>query len=160
MTRAWLAALALAVLVGAATADAQQTPTPALLPRDLKLRFETADLDNSGGLTQDEAVKGGFASQTFAAVDRDGDHIITLYEIGVYLAEQAGAWQEADKNHDGVVTREEAEASPRVKAVFGNADRDADGVLRQQEYDAWSQNSLYQSVDLPYVVPNIINKKF
>lgn len=160
MNHGRMALLALGALVVAAAGGAQTAPTPALLPRDVELRFETADLDNSGGLSRDEAVKGGFSSERFEAIDRDGDHIVTVYEMGVYLAERARDWADADRDHDGTITREEAEASPKVKAVFGDADRDSDGIVRQQEYEAWSRTSLYQNVDLPVVVPNIIKKKF
>ena len=41
-----------------------------------------------------------------------------------------------------------------------NADQNGDGVVRKEEYEAFSETTLYQNVDLPYVVPNIINKKF
>jgi hypothetical protein len=161
MSRPWTIA-ALAAFGVAATAAAQSTaPTPDLLPRDVRVRFETADLDQSGGLTQDEAVKGGFSSSAFATVDRDHDQIVTVAEIATYLGERAKDWASADTDRDGVVTADEASsAPPSVRSVFSAADRGTDGVLRQEEYDRWAQTSLMQNVDLPVVVPNIINKKF
>lgn len=59
-----------------------------------------------------------------------------------------------------MVTLEEAENAPTLKSAFTSADQDRDGNLRRQEHEAWAQGTLYQNVDLPYVVPNIINKKF
>jgi hypothetical protein len=154
-------AILFAWMISAGVAAAEQTPTPALLPRDLAIRFETADLDETGSLTRDEAIKGGFASSRFAEVDSDRDGIVTVVEIGTYLTDRAAEWVGADRDRDGAVTRAEADASsPRVKEVFNSVDRDADGIVRKQEHEAWAQTSLYQNVDLPVVVPNIINKKF
>ncbi len=155
--------LAFAVLcsAGVAAAQAPRAATPDLLPRDVETRFKVADLDGSGGLSRDEAERGGYdVSNRFTAVDRDGDRIITLEEITTYLAGQARDWASADRDGDGTLTREEASASPTLASIFANADRDNDGVLRKEEHAAWSQTTLYQNVDLPYVVPNIINKKF
>jgi Ca2+-binding EF-hand superfamily protein len=154
-----VALLAGALLVAGA-ASAQPKPTPDLLPEDVRVRFETADRDDSGNLTQDEAIKGGYSSNAFAAVDSDGDQIITVTEIGTYLADRTTEWVKADSDKDGTISRDEAEQAPTIKSVFTNADRDSDGILRKQEHEAWAQTSLYQNVDLPYVVPNIINKKF
>jgi EF hand domain-containing protein len=152
---------ALLVSAAAAMAAGQGAPTPDLLPQDVRVRFQTADLDQSGGLTRDEAVKGGFSSSAFAAVDKDGDGIVTVTEIVTYLADRAREWNEADTNHDGVISADEANsAPPTVRSVFNTGDRGTDGVLRQEEYDRWAQTSLMQNVDLPVVVPNIINKKF
>jgi hypothetical protein len=153
------AGLGLALLLLAGAAPAQPTPQ-ILLPNDVLVRFKTSDMDGSGGMTQDEAIKGGFSSKRFGAVDADSDQIVTVAEIGAYLAERARVWAAADRDADGSISRSEAESSDELKTVFNNADRDADGILRKQEHEAWSQTSLYQNVDLPYVVPNIINKKF
>jgi Ca2+-binding EF-hand superfamily protein len=157
MTRRVLCA---AVLLCAGAAAGQPQPTPDLVPREVKVKFDVADLDNSGSLTRDEAVKGGFSSNIFAAVDSDKDGTVTLWEIATYLTERDKQWEGADTNHDGYISREEAEAAPEVKRSFDQADADHDGLLRKQEHEAWAQTTLYQNVDLPYVVPNIINKKF
>ena len=156
-----LAVVAALLAAGAAAAQPAPTlapplPTPNLVPRDVTTRFQSADLDNTGTLTREEAIKGGFSGDAFAAVDKDNDHIVTLYEIGGYLTEKTKAWADADKDGDGTVTRQEA----RDMKDFDKADYDADGILRKQEHEAWAQTSLYQNVDLPVVVPNIINKKF
>lgn len=154
-----LAVPAIALLLAAAPAVAEPTPQ-LLLPGDVLVRFETSDLDNSGGLSRDEAIKNGYTSQSFGAVDADRDQIVTVAELATYFAARARAWSAADRDQDGSISREEAEGSPELKSIFTSADRDADGVLRKQEHEAWAQTSLYQNVDLPYVVPNIINEKF
>ncbi len=144
----------------AGAAVAQPAPTPDLLPSDVRVRFQTSDLDRSDSLTRDEAIKGGFAGALFESVDRDGNQLITLDEIAGYFGDRAREWTDADRDGDGVVTREEAQASPTLRSAFSTADRDADGQLRRQEHEAWAQTSLYQNVDLPVVVPNIIDRKF
>lgn len=153
----------LALLAGALLTVAPalgQQPTPDLLPEDVRIRFETADLDDSGSLTRDEAVKGGYSSGIFDTVDRDGDQIVTVAEIGTYLVDRTREWAAADRDGDGSISRDEAESAPQVKSVFSSADRDGDGILRKQEHEAWAQTTLYQNTELPVVVPNIINKKF
>ncbi|HSQ00613.1 MAG TPA: EF-hand domain-containing protein [Candidatus Dormibacteraeota bacterium] len=156
-----IAALLPTVLLCAAVAAGQSgAPTPDLLPQEIRVRFQTADLDQSGGLTRDEAIKGGFSSSAFAAVDKDGDNIVTVAEIVTYLADRAREWSEADTDHDDTISEQEAQNAPTIRPIFNTADQDHDGVLRQQEYDRWAQTSLMQNVDLPLVVPNIINKKF
>ena len=156
-----LVALVPALLCCATVAAAQgAAPTPDLLPQDIRIRFQTADLDNSGGLTQDEAVKGGFSSTTFSVVDKDHDGIVTVTEIGVYLADRAREWSEADTDHDDTISEQEAQNAPTIRSIFSSADQDHDGLLRRQEHERWAQTTLMQNVDLPVVVPNIINKKF
>jgi len=152
--------LALGVLGCTAVAAAQPQPTPDLVPREVKTKFEVADLNNDGKLTRDEAIKSGYSSSAFANVDADKDGTITLWEIATYLTTSSKQWEGADTNHDGYISREEAEAVPELKREFDKADTDHDGLLRKQEHEAWSQTTLYQNVDLPYVVPNIFNKKF
>jgi hypothetical protein len=58
------------------------------------------------------------------------------------------------------VSRAEAASSPSLVDVFTKADRNGDGIVRKEEHEAFSETTLYQNVDLPWVVPNIINKKF
>jgi len=155
---AWL----LAAYCAVAGAAAAQTPKPTidLLPMHQE-RFGKADADANGGLTRIEATAGGFdVSERFDAIDTDGDKLITLYEISGYLAMRTKEWATADSDGDGVISKGEASASPSLTKIFTTADRDNDGTLRREEYEGWAQTSLYQNVDLPYVVPNIINKKF
>jgi hypothetical protein len=143
----------------AAAQGASATKIPELSP-ELQQRFKQADLEHKGGLTVGEASSAGFAVQSFDSIDADHDHIITLYEITTYLAGRAQDWAKADTDGDGQVSREEAQKVPSLAKIFTQADRDGDGVVRKEEFEAFSETTLYQNVDLPYVVPNIINKKF
>ena len=156
---------AAAVLLVAAAASGQATPARKIEIPDLSPavqdRFTQADKNGSGGLDRAEAATAGFAvEKNFDSIDSDHDHIITLYEITVYLSRKTKEWKDADTNGDGEISREEAAKSPTLSGIFTQADRDNDGVVRKEEQEAFSQTTLYQNVDLPYVVPNIINKKF
>jgi hypothetical protein len=147
----------------AATAAAAQTPGPTMpkISPDLERQFKKADINERGGLNKIEATSAGFAVEgTFETIDTDSDKIITLTEIGGYLADKGKQWVNADSDGDGSISRSEANRSPSLSQIFTKADRDGDGVVRKEEHEAFSQTSLYQNVDLPYVVPNIINKKF
>ena len=148
------------MIAGLGSAQTPQIPKIPDLSPSVQDRFLRADTDHSGGLNRVEATAAGYADENFDAIDIDHDHIITLYEIGVFLAKRSSDWERADTNGDGVVTREEAEKVPSLAKIFTRADHDGDGVVRKQEQETFSESTLYRDVDLPYVVPNIINKKF
>ena len=158
-------AIAVAAMALSAAAYAQTgTPSPAAgpaLPREIENRFKAADLTRRGSINKTEAASAGFqVEESFDVIDDDKDDLITLYEISTYLGKRTADWASADKDQDGTVSRSEAQQSPSLVKIFTRADRNGDGVLRKEEHEAFSQTSLYQNVDLPYVVPNIINKKF
>jgi hypothetical protein len=156
----WILACGAVAIAGVVEA---QTPGPTMpkVPPDLERKFKQADVAQRGGLNKIEATSAGFAVEgSFETIDTDQDRVITLYEIGGYLAEKARVWTNADTNGDGSISRSEADRSPSLVELFTKADRDKDGIVRKEEHEAFSQTSLYQNVDLPYVVPNIINKKF
>jgi hypothetical protein len=154
--------LALSALAAAASAQSS-TPSPGMpnVPREIENRFKAADLTNRGGINKTEAASAGFeVEESFDVIDSDKDRIITLFEIGSYLTRRGRDWVAADSDSDGAVSRAEAEQNPSLMKIFTRADRNSDGIVRREEHEAFSQTSLYQNVDLPYVVPNIINKKF
>jgi hypothetical protein len=156
----YLVALVVALTASAATAQTTPVPTMPQLSPDMQQRFKQADIAQKGGLTKTEAGSAGINEEHFNSIDSDHDGIVTLYELGTYFAKRTSDWARADANGDGVVTREEAERVPSFKAIFDKADKNGDGVVRKEEYEAFSETTLNQNVDLPYVVPNIINKKF
>jgi hypothetical protein len=163
MTRIGYCIGLLAGLMIGSGVSAQGTPAPRVpdLPPELQNRFKAADITNRGGLNKTEARAAGFQVEgTFETVDVDKDRIITLYEIGGYLTNRTREWVDADRDRDGSVSQAEAKSSPSLAEIFTTADKNADGIVRKEEHEAFSQTSLYQNVDLPYVVPNIINKKF
>ena len=56
--------------------------------------------------------------------------------------------------------QDEAEAAPSVGKVFNQADTNLDNRVSRQEYETFMQRDLYGNVDLPYVVPNLFEKRF
>jgi hypothetical protein len=156
-----IAILLTATVIGGGVAQGQ-TPKPTIdLSPGLQQRFDKADLDRNGALSRNEALSAGFASEKrFDGVDSDRDGVLNLVEIGRYLAGHRSGWASADTNGDGEISRSEAAKSPSLMDVFTKADRDGDGVVRKEEHEAFSETTLNQNVDLPWVVPNIINEKF
>jgi hypothetical protein len=47
-----------------------------------------------------------------------------------------GIFDKLDTNHDGKLSRDEAQAHPTVQANFGNADANGDGVITKEEFMA------------------------
>lgn len=81
-------------------------------------RFARLDLNGDGRLTQDELAKSGVGGLTGALFGRRG-------RIG------GGAFQHADENGDGVVTRAEVEAETRER--FDRLDTTRDGRVTPDE---------------------------
>ncbi len=142
-----------------------QTPTGSSTPASdagFGERFRQADTNGDGSLSPEEARKANFRfSRDFNDVDRDHNGAVTLFELGEALQAYVGTWGSADTNHDGKVSEEEArKASPALGSVFFHADYDHDGVVSREEYETYTRRQLYGNVDMPYVVPNIIDKRF
>ena len=53
---------------------------------------------------------------------------------------QARAWERADANGDGVLTRDEIRRMPRLASHFDAIDRDLDGVITGGEVRAWRES--------------------
>jgi Ca2+-binding EF-hand superfamily protein len=146
-------------------AVAAQTPSPAPVDQRLEERFRAADTDADGALSRQEASAAKFSfSRSFEGVDTDRNGLVTLYEIGDALQARMRAWfsgvEAADRDKDGELTEAEAASAPSVGKVFKQADTNQDQRLSRQEYETFMQRDLYGNVDLPYVVPNLFEKKF
>ncbi len=63
----------------------------------LRRRFEEADLDANGRLTQDEAARAGlgFISGNFAAIDSAGNGAVSFDDVDRYLKQRAVLHQRA-----------------------------------------------------------------
>jgi Ca2+-binding EF-hand superfamily protein len=142
-----------------------QTPTGSGTPAGdagFTERFRQADTNGDGSLSEEEARKANFEfSRDFNSVDRDHNGLVTLFELGEALQAHIGNWTSADANHDGKVTEEEArKGAPSLASIFFRADMNGDRVVDREEYETYTRRQLYDNVDLPYVVPNIIDKRF
>ena len=147
------------------TAVAAQTPSPRPVDEKLEERFRRADTDADGALSREEASAAKFSfSRSFEGIDTDRNGLVTLYELGDALQVRMRAWfsgvDAADRDKDGELTEAEAAAAPSVGKVFKQADTNQDNRLSRQEYETFMQRDLYGNVDLPYVVPNLFEKKF
>lgn len=138
MTRMAFATL-VALGLGAA-ATAQQTPAP---PQHPHLSFKEADANGDGRINRSEAdVVFGL---DFARADANGDRVLTRQEFADALAAftpngtgfaHDGAsdvpFEQADKNQDGRVDRDEARGIDGLD--FADADSDDDQALTRAEY--------------------------
>jgi Ca2+-binding EF-hand superfamily protein len=157
------AALAM-LLVAPGDAPAQSNepqPVPSI-DADMQRRFKEADLNHDGALTPAEAKAGGFnVEERFDSVDSDHNGTVTLFELGQYLTKSTRDWASGvDENGDGKVSAEEAKKNPSLMEIFKTADRNHDGLLTNDEYLAYQRSRMFNNVDLPSVVPNIIEKHF
>lgn len=147
------------------TAVAAQTPSPSSVNEKLEERFRQADVNADGGLSREEATAAKFSfSRSFEGIDEDGNGLVTLYELGDAMQSRMRAWfsgvEAADRDKDGELTEAEAAAAPSVGKIFKQADTNRDNRLTRQEYETFMQRDLYGNVDLPYVVPNLFEKRF
>jgi Ca2+-binding EF-hand superfamily protein len=149
----------------AATVVAAQTPSPPAVDREVQQKFLQADTNADGALSREEAVAAKFSfSRSFDGIDADRNGQVTLYELGDAMQVRLRAWfsgvDAADRDKDGELTEAEAAAAPEVGKIFKQADTNQDNRLSQQEYETFHRRDLYGNVDLPYVVPNLFEKKF
>ncbi len=62
---------------------------------------------------------------------------IVLFLASPVLAQDAAAvFAALDANHDGKISRQEAQRNPLVSREFDNADKNHDGFLSKDEFDA------------------------
>ncbi len=62
---------------------------------------------------------------------------------------QARAWERADANGDGVLTREEVRRMPRLARYFDAIDGDRDGVITGGEVRAWRESQKLRRRTVP-----------
>lgn len=158
----------LLLLVGALTIPigaAAQTPSPPAVDEEVQRKFLSADTNNDGSLSREEATAAKFSfSRSFDGIDADRNGQVTLFELGDALQSRLRGWSSgldaADRDKDGELTEAEAATSPELGKIFKQADTNRDNRLSQEEYETFQRRDLYGNVDLPYVVPNLFEKKF
>lgn len=107
----------------------------------MEAHFKTADKDNDGSLTREEAAAMPRVAKNFDAIDRDKSGTVTLTEMQATMKKMAkeahkrGAerFKAADKDGDGSLTREEATAMPKVAQNFDAVDADKSGTVTKKE---------------------------
>ena len=107
----------------------------AIRNEELGARFDELDGDHDGRLTSAEAQ---VPPQVFQSLDTNKDKSLSKEEFLArpdFRAEHRDfEFNRADANHDGKVTREEADKAATTR--FDSVDADHDGVITRQEFDA------------------------
>jgi hypothetical protein len=111
----------------------------------MEAHFKKADKDNDGSLTREEAKVMPWVAKNFDAIDADKSGTVTLAEIQAVMKKMAKEahkrgverFKAADKDNDGSLTREEANAMPRVAKNFDAIDADKSGTVTLKEIHAY-----------------------
>ena len=124
---------ALAGVLLAAPALAQQQP--AMSPEELaaRLAFEAADTDGDGRISEAELARDTAAA--FAALDQDHDGYLTPDELGDH---DPATFARIDSDHDGRLSFDEVMA--RKLEEMRRADADGDGALSFSEFLAFERS--------------------
>ncbi len=133
--------LALGTLIASAALMAPATFAADQPGGKLEAAFKKADTDNDGTLTPDEAKTMPRVAKNFAAIDTDKDGTVSLVEVRASMKKAGKAMHErgverfksADKDNDGTLTKDEAQAMPRVAKNFDAIDTDKDGTVSDKE---------------------------
>jgi hypothetical protein len=127
--------LPVATLLCAALAQAADTPPPG--PGRSPM-----DADQDGFVTREEAQSHPMLSAQFDAADTNKDGRLDAAEMDAHRAVMHATgraraqerWQAADKDADGAISRDEAQASmPRMAERFEQLDVDRNGKIERAE---------------------------
>ena len=132
-----------AVIALAPFAAIAANPTPAPTQNREGDWFKRLDTNQDGVISKDEAAKAPRFAQTFDKLDADHDGMVTQDEMRAAAearreeakAELAARFKAADKNGDGLLSKEEAAAGmPRLANRFDSLDTNKDGQLSPEEF--------------------------
>jgi Ca2+-binding EF-hand superfamily protein len=133
------------VLAIAAMLSAPATGLAEDFAKRLDDAFKRADKDKDGTLDRNEAKALPQVSKHFDRIDLNKSGAISLTEIKAYLKQASksiqekgkDAFQAADKDKNGTLSREEAKALPKVARNFDKVDADKDGTVSEAEIRAY-----------------------
>ncbi|TAN83611.1 MAG: hypothetical protein EPN14_03185 [Gallionella sp.] len=140
--RVWIAmAIALPCVAVAAEPPGKK---PRVNP-EFERQFNNVDTDKDGKISKEEAAqKAPTLAASFEGIDTGQDGYLSKNEI--IAAQQkvregfSRRLQDADRNKDGKLSREEAQAIPNVSARFDDIDANRDGQLVLQEINGFLRN--------------------
>jgi Ca2+-binding EF-hand superfamily protein len=102
--------------------------------------FDLADSNHDGKLSRDEASD-FLVNEIFNSRDANHDGKLTKQEWTAGDASRLSDFKKRDANHDGIVTREEAikygRAHGIANKIMAEADKDHDGKLSRKEVEAY-----------------------
>jgi len=131
-----------AVIGAEPPAKAERGPQPCV---DKKQHFQKLDLDKNGAISREEAKAYPRMEKDFEAMDADKDGQVTETESRdsakarmeqhreKVKTEAKARWDKADANGDGMLSRDEAKASPNMVKYFDAMDADKNGQVSPQE---------------------------
>ncbi|WP_374567706.1 EF-hand domain-containing protein [Ideonella sp.] len=107
---------------------------PQRLPHD---KFAQVDTNRDGVISRDEAAAAPQLAGKFDEIDTDRDGRVAPAELKAYAKTHRGgakgAFSKMDGNGDGVITRDEVAANPKLARKFDAADLDHDGRVTPDE---------------------------
>jgi hypothetical protein len=133
--------LVLATLLAAAAANAGQASAPAPGARPGTPGPQGLDINADGLITLDEAqVHPRFAAR-FGDIDANRDGQLDQAEMNAHREKMRTEmhsrgeerWKAADKDGDGLISRDEAAAMPRMSSHFDRLDANTDGRVSREE---------------------------
>jgi Ca2+-binding EF-hand superfamily protein len=139
MIRKFVVALVALTPVAVLAADPASTPGT---PRGEGEIFKRLDTNRDGVISKDEAAGAERIAKSFDTLDADHDGMITQDEMRAAAearreemkAEVAARFKAADKNTDGLLSKDEATAGmPMVARRFDQLDANKDGQLSPEE---------------------------
>ncbi len=104
-------------------------------------RLKAADTNGDGMISREEANAGlPQLAKHFDAIDTDKNGLITMQELEAAMKGLHGRHRDAmkhlDKDGDGLISRAEAQAAPRLAKHFDEIDANKDGFLSKDELAA------------------------
>ena len=137
-----LAGFAMISLAGDGAATPDQKARHAEMKARMLERLKAADTNGDGMISRSEAAAAlPELVEHFDKIDADKNGFITLQEFESAMKARHGqhghdTLKRLDKNGDGAISREEAQASPRLAKHFDEIDTNKDGLLSKEELQA------------------------
>lgn len=135
--RKWIAGILFVVVPCVASAADQAGPSKKEIEAKFDQLFKAVDANDDGKISKAEAeLKAPAMAENFDVIDSNHDEGLTKAEIRAFTAalekkrrEFSQNLQKADKDKNGMLTREEAKALPGLSAHFDEVDSNRDGQL-------------------------------
>jgi hypothetical protein len=130
--------IVLAALLAAAAAQAAE---PSYQAPGVRSGPGALDINGDGLITPDEAQTRPRLAARFGDIDANKDGQLDAGEMNAHRerirAEQRvraeARWKDADKDGDGLISRDESAAMPRMSEHFDRLDADTDGRVSREE---------------------------
>ena len=141
LTATLLAGFALASQANEGAASPDRKARHEEIKARLLERLKAADINGDGMISRDEANAGlPQLAKHFDAIDTDKNGMITLQEFEAAMKglhrRRHSVLAHLDKDGDGLISRDEAQAAPRLARHFNEIDANKDGFLSKDELAA------------------------